>query len=375
MDPIGLEIRNLLRVEQAANGLVGESRQLLAALFEDIAAEIARIDPTGASRTRYRQERLQRLFSEVERLTGRSFRDIRKLLVDRLSEMGTIQAETASRTLQRVVAQGSPSTAAAAVVARIGGRGVVGPDLFRAILQADPFGEPGKGVDVLQGWIQSAERSTLTAFRRRIQAGMVQEDTLDAIVRRVRGEFTGRYRSVRLASGKVRRIGIYSGGVQGVASQHVEAITRTGVNFIANRGYQETFQRNADVVGGLRYTATLDGRTTPTCRARDGRVWALDDPDRPQLPAHYQCRSVYTAVVDWAGLGLEPPEGGTRASEDGQVDAGLSYEDWLRRAPAAKQDRVLGAARGRLFRDGVTLSQMVREDGTEITLDELRGAA
>jgi SPP1 gp7 family putative phage head morphogenesis protein len=352
MDPeaLGLELRKLLRLERAANGIVGEARGILDALFDEIVAELARIDPTGPTRRRFREERLRKLMAEVQRLTGSRFTQIRRLLISRLSDLGTIQAEAAAKTLQETVLRGSPQATAATIAARIGGRSVVGRDLFRAILESDPFGEPGKRVDLLSNWIDSSRVSTVDAFRRRIRAGMVAEDTLDDMVRAIRGQ----------------------GGVRDMTRNQVEAVTRTAVNFISNKGYDNTFQRNADVIAGLQYAAVLDGRTTLICASRDGTVYALDDPNRPQLPAHYGCRSVYVAVVDWEGLGLSSPDQGTRQSDGGQVPAGLSFEAWLRRAPLAKQIQVLGRARAELFRGGMSLSQMVREDGTTITLDQLR---
>jgi hypothetical protein len=56
------------------------------------------------------------------------------------------------------------------------------------------------------------------------------------------------------------------------------------------------------------------------------------------------------------------------------VPADLSYEDWLKRQPAATVQRILGKGKGKLFLEGkVTLSDMVRSDGREVTLAELKG--
>jgi hypothetical protein len=55
------------------------------------------------------------------------------------------------------------------------------------------------------------------------------------------------------------------------------------------------------------------------------------------------------------------------------VAADLSYEDWLKQQPAGTVQRILGKGKGKLFLEGkVTLSEMVRSDGREVTLAELQ---
>jgi len=64
---------------------------------------------------------------------------------------------------------------------------------------------------------------------------------------------------------------------------------------------------------------------------------------------------------------------GTRASADGQVDANLSYGEWLKRQPAEVQDEVLGPTRGKLLRAGkLTMDRFYNDRGRYLTLDELR---
>lgn len=43
-------------------------------------------------------------------------------------------------------------------------------------------------------------------------------------------------------------------------------------------------------------------------------------------------------------MDIDEPAPSTRASQDGQVPASLSYFDWLKRQPAAFQDEALGPA-------------------------------
>ena len=58
---------------------------------------------------------------------------------------------------------------------------------------------------------------------------------------------------------------------------------------------------------------------------------------------------------------------------DGQVPGDMNYAEWLAKKPAAFQDEVLGATRGRLFREGkMPLTSFVNNAGREYTLDDLR---
>src|SRR5690606_19233523 len=98
-DPIGGVLRNLLDIQRLGNGLGLEMRALIEDLFDEIAAEITRIDPAGAGRERSRSLRLDRLFGEVESLVGQSFQEIRRTLTQRLVEIGVQQAKWAAEHL------------------------------------------------------------------------------------------------------------------------------------------------------------------------------------------------------------------------------------------------------------------------------------
>jgi hypothetical protein len=135
------------------------------------------------------------------------------------------------------------------------------------------------------------------------------------------------------------------------------------------------FKANADVVKGVRYTATLDTRTTLFCSSHDGTVYGLDKP-RPAIPAHWRCRSRYVAVTkSFRELGLDINEfsSSTRASIDGQVPASLNYEAWLRKQSVERQNDVLGVKKAVLFRNGeLPLSRFISKQGHEYSLNELR---
>ena len=152
-------------------------------------------------------------------------------------------------------------------------------------------------------------------------------------------------------------------------------VARTATNHVSNQTRKLSMQENDDVIEGYEWVSTLDSRTSLVCMARDGTIYRDFDKD-PKPPAHFNCRSTITMVVNPEyDIG---PEGGTRPSvgPDGveQVKASTTYADWLKRQPASFQDKVLGPARAKLFREGnITLDKFIDEQGRPITLDQLRG--
>ena len=155
------------------------------------------------------------------------------------------------------------------------------------------------------------------------------------------------------------------------STRQAEAITRTAINQIATRAQVETFQANDDITDEYIYTATLDDRTSAICRALDGQRFKYGEGPLP--PQHVNCRSAVRPVVNWDKLGLKAPPPGERAAAGGPVSAKLDYAGWLRQQTNAEQDEILGPARAALFQAGkVSLQDLVRSDGSTLTLEELR---
>jgi SPP1 gp7 family putative phage head morphogenesis protein len=348
-DPVGGVLRNLLDIQRLGNGVSIEVRSLVEQLFDELAGEIARVDPSGTEQSRARVVRLEGLLGEIESLVGQSFQEIRRTLTERLAAIGVQQAQWAQSHLS--------STVGSVEVDIKSGR--VGLGLMRAIVEKDPFeGAPLKAwVDGIEG---SLTHQKLGAVRRQLQIGMTGNEPLPKLIQRIRGRSDGH--------------GGFVGGVLQTTTRQAEAIARTGVNFIANRGHLETYKANVDILTGLEFTATLDRRTTEICMALDGEILDAKKPDPNKVPPrHWRCRSVLVPVVDWVGLGIEPPVEGKRASADGPVPSSVKYEEWLRAQPAADQDEILGPAKADLFRRGkLSLRDLVTSDQKVLTVAEIR---
>lgn len=101
-------------------------------------------------------------------------------------------------------------------------------------------------------------------------------------------------------------------------------------------------------VDELVWVSTLDGRTCLVCGARNGARYRKGS--EPMCPAHHRCRCI---LAPYRG-GLEPP----------------SFSRWLSGQTEDTQLRVLGRARLRLYKDGMSLDRFV-SDGRKLRLDEL----
>ena len=341
-------IRNLLLQQRAGNTINREAKELLEQLFAELAAEVARVDPTGYRTRRGRDRAVKRLLAKIKPVAGASFARIRKVVRQRLAELGKQQAWWATRQLRGALI-GAGTVAAGIAIANRG----LGINYFKAILDADPF----EG-DLLDAWLSDLSETTVKRIRRQIQLGMTRNETLSEIVRRVRGRRAGRG---------------FVGGVWRTTTRDAETVVRTAVTFISNRAHLESYRQNAKIVSGVRFVAVLDSRTSDICIANDGRVWALDDPKQQVPPLHPNCRSQLVPEINFAAVGLPPPPAGQRASESGPVSSSVTYEQWLRRQSFAKQVDILGRTRARLFRAGkLSLRDLVKKDGTTVTVNELR---
>lgn len=347
-DPTGSVVRNLFAIQRLANGVNRDAVDLIEELFDDIIAQLSRIDPTAPKADRWQRQRVGKLIGDVEARAREAFQEIHRQVRQQLAEVGVQQGEWAAGQLERWIA---------GVVAVDVRAARIGVNLMKSILDTDPI----QG-ELLGDWFSQQGDRVPILVRRQIQLGMAQNETLGDLVRRVRGRSAGR--------------GRYVGGVMQTTTREAESVIRTAVNEISNRAHLETYEQNGDITEEYEYTAVLDSRTTLVCASLDGRRFRYDDPDRRVPPQHWRCRSSTTAVIKWAELGIEPPDEGTRASQFGQVKASLHFERWLRQQSKSWQDEFLGPARAELFRAGkVGLRDLVRRDNSIVTIAELRQKA
>lgn len=81
-------------------------------------------------------------------------------------------------------------------------------------------------------------------------------------------------------------------------SHIAESAIRNKISNIASTevfgAHNESILKSLSPNALVKYNATLDKRTCPTCASRDGRVYTVQD--APSLPAHTRCRCTYEPV-------------------------------------------------------------------------------
>lgn len=197
-----------------------------------------------------------------------------------------------------------------------------------------PFGE------WFEDWVPRATESRIVA---RVRAGALAGESTPQIVRSLQGT---------MARG-------YADGAMAFARRTVTMLTRTTLTHTSAQARDLTFRRNADVVGKVRFVATLDLRTSLICADRDGQVYSVDEPyEKP--PLHPHCRSTLQPVIG--------PQIGFRAALGGRVDARTRYVEWIKTRSAAEQNLVLGKRKAEAWRAGrLSIDEMV-----DATLNRVR---
>jgi len=226
-------------------------------------------------------------------------------------------------------------------------------------------------------------------FSQAVRNGLLTGETTQSIAKRL----VGRLEFGDTGPLSVRQLQAAGGELTTVANHQVMTLVRTSINQVANTASQQVYEANQDITKKYRYVATLDTRTSAICRANDGREFEYGKGPTP--PLHFACRSTTVPVIDYEGLGFSPPPPGKRASMKGQVPADTSYGEWLYGQSKAVQEDVLGSktkyfqtivrkdtskliqqgvkpdtARKRAARDA--MAKLVRDDGSELTLEQLR---
>ena len=328
-----------VELERYKRGVLLRVLAMLARVEEDISNKLVRLDPT-AVRESYRGARLTRLLAEVQARVDRYAEALEESILPELQELAVDEGRFGVSLLSEVPPVALDTIAPAA-------------STLRAAAMTRPF--QGR---LLREWVRDHPAAVRMRLRGAIRQGVAQGETIDQMVRRVRGTRASGFRD----------------GVMQINRRGAEAMVRTAVNHVVSAARDETYQANADLVKGVRWVATLDSRTSETCRGLDGKVFPIDKGPRP--PAHVNCRSSTTPILkSWKELGIdlsEAPEG-TRASMDGQVPASQTYNTWLRGRTRAFQDEVLGKTKAQLWRDGgLSLDRFIDASGRAYTLEELR---
>lgn len=307
-------VRRRIALERYSTAQAREALRLLKELEAEILAKIAKFEAAGRSLLTIRQQR--ELLASVKDVSA----DIYDRLQTSLRKGMTKLAGAEYKAAQEAIADAADSVGLTATTQNLTGTAAL------EIAAARPM----QGA-LLKDWLDDLEPSHRSRIERALRISFAEGESLSSAARRL------------------REAGLRNG-------RGLEALIRTSNAHIAAQVTQATIEANADIVEGVEWVAVLDSRTTDICRGRDGKIFPIDSGPRP--PAHIGCRSTVRTILK----GQEPAPRET-------------YNQWLKRQPAAVQDDILGPARGKLFRSGkITLDRFSDAGGRRVPLAELGGA-
>ena len=219
-------------------------------------------------------------------------------------------------------------------------------------------------------WWRGQSNQLSFNFAGQVRQGLANAETNQQIINRI--------------AGGGDHVGIMEG-----ARKNAATLVQTSVQAVANDARRNTFQKNRDVIKGIRQVSTLDSHTSLICISYSDCEWDLDykpigpkDRQKPYnggTPRHFNCRSVevpITKTYKELGINIPEPQPVERASELGPISAKTTFEDFLKRRGKSYQDKMLGPGRADLWRSGkITLRDLVSAQGRPLSLAELKALA
>lgn len=354
---------DLLRVEQA------HLREILAR-FDRLAGEIVeaikRVDVTEPTRRGDQLRRLERLQQDINARIDAVYTAIERRSENDLTEVAHTEAAA-------VVGVSNATLGMPLLKARLALKAA------RELVKRLRVPSDDTGAEISAQW--KGQRDGLktrlaSSLRQSIDTARTLTDTLRAI----RGNRNIRYRD----------------GILPKTRAQVETLVRTAQQQTVNAARFAAYERNKDTVKGVQAQAILDGRTSITCRVRNGRAWLMDgkpfkeylgrvptnEPFPGSPPWHWRCRSTLVPIffdVEALQSVIEPSlhkqivELDGRFSFDGKPALVPTFEAWVGRRGPTEARRILGAGRYELWADGkIGLSDLLNQQGREMSLRGLR---
>jgi hypothetical protein len=147
----------------------------------------------------------------------------------------------------------------------------------------------------------------------------------------------------------------YSDGVMGRVIKGNETLMRTAAVMADESANDMARRKNSDAIGYV-WVSVLDGNTTLTCAALNGRKYYYADGGiHPLPPQHAGCRSSTEAIT-----------------KSGGVPEVTSITDFIKNNPAEARD-MLGTTRYKLVTDGkLRIDRFTDRHFTPLTVEQLR---
>ena len=328
--------RRQIMVQRAGRGISRELDEVLEQLRVDINNRIAEVP------TEFQRKRLGTVLASVESILQGGRENVSQRLTERLSEFADDEISFQKETLDQVLEVETtvpPREKVQAAVTSTPAEMLIGTT---------------KQTMTVNQLVETFSKSNTKEIKNLISAGFIAGDTTDQITARVSQKVRGRTRA------------------------QARAMVQTSVNHTAGVARSQFAQENKDKIGGEKFLATLDARTTPTCSGLDGQIFEVGIGPKP--PLHYNCRSLRVAVPREGSVlsGMEGSRPAVGADGVEQVTSNKTFSGWLRGQPADFKREFFrkyrdGEAKYELFEQGgLDARDFIDADGAEISLQELR---
>lgn len=188
-----------------------------------------------------------------------------------------------------------------------------------------------------------------------------------------------------------------SGVLDSLTRRNIKSMVRTATNHVSTVAKEKTMKDNGDIVIGYEIIATLDGKTSDTCRFHDSAkvfnagfiIWSTGRKEKtnrkPKSPFHANCRTAISPILDqrYAIDNSTATRASAGVTGGKQVSAKLSYYDWLKQQGNQGAngklfvEDVLGKERAKLFlNDNLSVKEFksltIDDQFRPIPLDELK---
>ena len=313
---------------------------------KDIRLKLSAIDVTALSRAKMESQ-----IRQIGVLLSGTYDDYKVVWIESINDASIYEAGFEQRSLANVVD---------GVNFRLPSDSQIAAAVFNT-----PLGDIGgaSGGSLLDVYFKNVTDNDIVMIQGIIRNGYVEGQTTQQIISRIRGT----------------KIAGFTDGALAVVKRNTETVTRTALQHAASQARNEVWKRNSKVIKRVRWSSTLDLKTSTKCRSLDGQEFPIDSGPRP--PAHRRCRSSTVAVL--ADKYAELSKGRTRAMRDpstgkiGRTSANTSYYDWLKTQDKEFINSVIGPTRTDLLLDGGLSSARFSELQLDkfynpLTLSEMR---
>jgi SPP1 gp7 family putative phage head morphogenesis protein len=332
-------IRNQIATGRYANKV---TRDIIAILNQ---ADKEIIDKIAKTNGEWTKARLDKLLEWIRETNAAFYTDANVEMKQQMFDFAGVQATAATSLL------------ASQVPVNFDVIGMTNAQL-RAIVDKTPITVGADKKLLLEEIFQSLAAGKEELIRGAIRSGMVQGESIPELTRRLIGTRANRYQD----------------GILETSRRHATTMTRTITNAVGNNSMMATYEANSSIVAKWVFTATLDGRTSITCRSLSGKEFPIGKGPLP--PRHPNCRSVAVPKLkSWRDMGFDVDEipAGMRASKGGTVRADITMAEWLKQQPKDEVIDMLGKTRAKLFLDGkLKLESFADDQGRVYTLEQLK---